>query len=516
MTDTLQLGAGAVLVMALYLTGTVAIGFLGRARAGDGSPVDYFLGGKTTGALVLFFTMQATQYSGNAFFGFTGMGYRSGLIWILAVPLIGLIITAQLSFAPRLYVLSKRRHYLTPADYYADRFQSPALRLIVALLIIVSMFPYLMIQAEATGHAVVGLTSGALPFWSGVVFIALVMAVYISVGGWRGVVWTDALQGVLLTLAMLAATVVILEMAGGLGSVITTLDRIQPSLLAAPADAELLTSRWLSLLIVSAIGFAMYPQAIQRIYAARSERDLKRGLSAMLAVPFALGACTLLIGLSGAALHPDLPATESDQIFALLLADALAGHYWLVVFVLCGVLAAIMSTSSSVVLTLASIFTRDIYQARVRPDAGSRELTLAGRVFISFILILVVLASFSTTTTLWRLTEIKIELLMQLFPPLILGLYWRRADRRAVIAGMLTGTAVVAAMMLSGHARWWLFQAGLYGFFVNLAVCVVGSLLSRVDETTRARLETDFFAPFERRGESQSGRAISNSSSSTP
>lgn len=513
MSEALQLGTDAFLVLGVYLCATIAIGFMGRMRAQDGSPVDYFLGGKATGAIVLFFTMQATQYSGNAFFGFTGMGYRSGLIWILAIPLIGLIITTQLSFAPRLYVLSKKRHYLTPADYYADRFDSRALRILVAALTIVSMFPYLMIQAEAAGHAVSGLTSGALPFWSGVVFIAAVMAVYITVGGWRGVVWTDAFQGVLLTIAMISATAVVVNMAGGFESVISTLDRIQPSLLAAPADAEILTSRWLSLLIVSAIGFAMYPQAIQRIYAARSEKALKTGLTAMLIVPFALGACTLLIGLSGAALHPGLGDQASDSVFALLLADALEHHYWLVVFVLCGVLAAIMSTASSVVLSLSSIFTRDIYQAVLRPDAGARELALAGRVFVTGILLLVVLASVNTTTTLWRLTEIKIELLMQLFPPLILGLYWRRTSRAAAIAGVVAGACVVAVMIATGHARWWLFQAGMYGFFVNLAVCVAVSALKQMPPQVQERLDREFFQPF--RKPAQAGRFSSNSSRTT-
>ncbi|MDP6377202.1 MAG: sodium:solute symporter family protein [Pseudomonadales bacterium] len=496
MSGTMQLGVEAFVAMGLYLAATLGIGYAASRRRLAHTPGDFFLGGKMTGPLVLFFTMQATQYSGNAFFGFTGMGYRSGAIWILAIPLIGLIITAQLSFAPRLYVLSKQYHYLTPADYYAHRYGGSAIRIVVAVLTIVSMFPYLMIQAEATGHAVVALSSGVLPFWSGVVFVSLVMAVYISIGGWRGVVWTDALQGLLLTLAMLAATLAILELAGGLGSAIDILDRIQPVLLAAPGDIESLTSQWLSLLIVSAIGFAMYPQAIQRIYAARSERALKLSFTAMLCVPFLLGGCTLLIGLSGAALHPGLEGTASDQVFGFLLADLLGQHHWLVVFVLCGLLAAIMSTSSSVVLTLSSIFTRDLYQASVRPQAHARELAIAGRVFTLVILLLVVLASFSSTTTLWRLTEIKIEFLMQLFPPMILGLYWRRMSRAPAIAGMLSGSAVVLAMIVSGHARWWLFQAGLYGFLVNLMVCAIGAWRVNPNREEASRVEERFFAPF--------------------
>ena len=100
MTSELRLGIESVVVLSLYLALTILIGFVANSRSRSHSPNDYFLGGKTTGALLLFFTMQATQYSGNAFFGFTGKAYRSGLIWILAIPLIGLIITAQLSYAP--------------------------------------------------------------------------------------------------------------------------------------------------------------------------------------------------------------------------------------------------------------------------------------------------------------------------------------------------------------------------------------------------------------------------------
>ena len=216
--------------------------------------------------------MQATQYSGNAFFGFTGMGYRSGLIWILSVPLVCLIITVQISFAPRLYVLSKRYGYLTPADYYADRYASPVLRLVVATLTILSMFPYLMIQAEATGHAFEGLTDGRLPFVSGVVFISIVMFVYVVLGGWRAVVWTDAIQGVWLTAAIIIAAVVALDEAGGLAATLQHAAVATPEKFRAPAGFETLTSSWLSLLIVSGIGFAMYPQAVQRIYAAAASR----------------------------------------------------------------------------------------------------------------------------------------------------------------------------------------------------------------------------------------------------
>ena len=496
MTDVLVLGAPAALALLAYLAAMIAIGVVAQRYNRAASGLDYFLGNKLTGVVMLFFTMQATQYSGNAFFGFTGMGYRSGLIWILAVPLVCLIITVQLSFAPRLYVLSKRYGYLTPADFYADRYASPVLRLVVATLTIVSMFPYLMIQAEATGHAFEGLTDGRLPFASGVAFISVVMFVYVVTGGWRAVVWTDAIQGVWLTAAIVITAVVALDEAGGIAATLGHVATETPEKFRAPTSWQALTSSWLSLLIVSGIGFAMYPQAMQRIYAAGSEQALKTSFSLMLLVPFIIGTATLVIGLSALVLFPGLKGIESDAVFSMLLERMLEKHYWLVVFILCGVLAAIMSTASSVVLTLASIFTNDLYVPLTRKPLDDAGLARVGRWFTFVILVLVVVASAEPTTSLWRLTEIKVEFLMQLFPPLILGLYWPRYTKAAALAGIVVGSLVVGVMMVADLGRWWLFQAGLWGLAANFAVGVGATLSASASNAERERVRRRFFALF--------------------
>jgi Na+/proline symporter len=353
-----------------------------------------------------------------------------------------------------------------------------------------------MIQAVATGHAFEGLTAGVLPFWSGVVFISLVMLVYILTGGWRAVVWTDAIQGVLLTFAIVAAAAYALREAGGAEAVLAHLAVVEPVKFAAPAPAEKLTASWLSLLIVSGIGFAMYPQAIQRIYAAKSEAALKTSYAWMLIVPFVIGSCTLVIGVSGIKLFPGLEGLESDAVFSLLLSRMLSEHYTLVVFILCGLLAAIMSTASSVVLTLASVFTKDIYVPLTGTSPDDAKLARIGRTFTVLILLLVVALSVEQTTSLWRLTEIKVEYLMQLFPPLVLGLYWRRFDRTAALAGLLTGAGVVSGLILAGADRLWLFQAGLWGLIANFAVAAAVTAMSRDDPVERGRVESRFFAPF--------------------
>jgi len=495
MSDAYVLGASSVIVLATYMGAMIFIGWIAKRRARGKSDADYFLGGKVTGALVLFFTMQATQLSGNSFFGFTGIAYRTGLMWVVSICMISLIVVTQLSYVPRLYVLSKLHDYITPADYYADRYQSTGLRLLVAGITIVAMIPYLIIQAEASGHAFAGLTSGQIPYWAGVVFVCSVMLIYILLGGWRGVVWTDAVQGVLLTLALIIVTVVVVRNAGGIPNIVDDLQTSNVALVQAPETLKHLSRSWLSLLVMSSIGFAMYPQAIQRVYAAKNERALKTSLSLMLLVPYMIGGCTLLLGIAAAVSHPGLAGIDSDRVFSLLLNDLIRDHYWLVIFVLCGVLAAIMSTASSVILTLASMFTRDIYQAIWHRDARD-DSTTSGRVFVAVLIVAVALLSLRPGTTLWRLTEIKVELLAQLYPALILGLYWPRMSKWPAAIGMIAGCLFVAVYALLGIERFWWFQSGVYALALNLAIAIGSTVIITPSQKQQARATERFFAPF--------------------
>jgi len=504
MNDAYILGARSIIVLATYMVAMILIGWIAKRRTHGASTVDYFLGGKVTGALVLFFTMQATQLSGNSFFGFTGIAYRTGLMWVISICMISLIVIVQMSYVPRLYLLSKLNGYITPADYYADRYQSNAIRLLVAGITIVAMLPYLIIQAEASGHAFAGLTSGQIPYWAGVVFVCAVMLIYILLGGWRGVVWTDAVQGILLSSALIIVTVVVVRAAGGIPGIVDELQSSNVALIQAPETLRHLSRSWLSLLLVSSIGFAMYPQAIQRIYAARNESALKTSLSLMLVVPYMIGGCTLLLGLAAAVTHPGLSGVESDRVFSLLLNELIKNHYWLVIFVLCGVLAAIMSTASSVILTLASMFTRDIYEVIWHRETEHAASTSVGRVFMVVLIVAVALLSLKPSATLWRLTEIKVELLAQLYPAMILGLYWPRMSKWPAAFGMIAGCLFVAVYAMLGIERFWWFQSGVYALALNLTIAIVSAVILGPSSNQQAQDTERFFAPFRNHADPES------------
>ena len=122
-----------------------------------------------------------------------------------------------------------------------------------------------------------------------------------------------------------------------------------------------------------------------------------------------------------------------------------------------------MSTAAGVLLSLSSMLTHDIYRHYLRPQASENEIAAIGRVCTVLILLSVTALSLQPLTTLWQLTIIKFEFLMQLYLPLILGLYWPRFSSRAALTGLLAGVLTVAGLMLAGIDYIWVCDPGLCG-----------------------------------------------------
>ena len=130
--------------------------------------------------------------------------------------------------------------------------------------------------------------------------------------------------------------------------------------------------RWFSYLVLFGLGASLYPQAIQRIYAARDSRSLRTSLAAMAFLPIATAWVAVMIGITGAAHHPNLSDIQSDQILTIICRDiqqsSLFG-YSLVVVLFAAILGALMSTADSCMLTLSSIVTKDFLFALPEPTS---------------------------------------------------------------------------------------------------------------------------------------------------
>jgi len=488
--NLLPFGPGALTFIGVYLLSLIVIGWLGHRARESNSMKDFYLGGRGVGFLVLFMTLYATQYSGNTLFGFSGKAYRIGFAWLTCVHFMIAVIVGYLLFAPSLHRLSRKGGYITPTDFLKDRYRSRGLNMLAPIVMIAALSNYLLAQLTAMGRALQGLTT--VPpdsaFIFGVLLLAGIMVVYETLGGFRAVAWTDVVQGIMLLAGIATLTVMVFHEFGTLGDATRDLlaggaaDRAK----VMPPDA-LACRNWFSYVAIFGLGASLYPQAIQRIYAASSGRALRNSMALMAFMPLVTAFFAVLIGVIGAAQIPGLLGSSSDRILTVICREiqesSLLG-YWLVALLFSAILAALMSTADSCLLTISSMATRDIYQSFLHPEASEARLTLVGKILSWVVLGLMAalaihLNSLETKPTLVRLLDMKFDMLVQLVPAFMIGIHWKYLRGRAVFLGMATGLVVTFALYGNASVQATGIHHGLYGLAANLAVAIGMSWLTQ-------------------------------------
>ncbi len=490
-------GPGALAVLGGYLVVMLGLGLLGRLKRREHSLRDFYLGGSTFGFAVLFLTLFATQYSGNTLLGFAGRSYVQGATYIVSVTFMILVITVFMIYAPRLFRLARRFGYITPTDFVYHRFGSHPLRVLCVVLLCWGLANYVLEQLVAMGHGVEAISGGRMTFMQGVLLLVGVMLIYESLGGMRAVAWTDAVQGTLLLCGCAVILYTLVTADGGLAAASEGIRATAPERLEAPDARGLRT--WVSTLLMLGLGVALYPHAIQRIFAAKGEKSLRRSLGAMAFMPLGTTLLAFLIGFIALSRFPGLSPLESDKVTIYVLGgliDRSPVMYWLIVMVFAAVVAAIMSTADSALLSIGSMFTKDIYKNYFRREASAREMLIVGKTFawgIMAILILMAWVSLETESSIWVLIELKLEFMVQLSPVFMLGVYWRRLPASAVLAGMVLGTLLTLVIWCGAAVDVWATRspwgvgAGVWGLLVNYGVCVGWTLLRPAERPEAAR-----------------------------
>ncbi|MDY0393494.1 sodium:solute symporter family protein [Virgibacillus halophilus] len=405
-----------------------------------------------------------------------------GFFWLQSVTFFILIVMGYLLFAPRLYVLSKKHHFITPSDYIQKRFKSKGVTLLASLLMLYGLCNYLLEQIVAIGHGVSGLTGGTVPYQAAVVFFVTIMIIYGWLGGMRSVAYTDTLQGIALLVGVTVLLIGSMIYFGGVPNATDYAATVSPEKLGVPDSHGVVG--WFSMLILVTIGAAIYPHAIQRIFAAKSERSLKNSLSWMAWMPFITSGFVFVIGIIGIQAFPGLSEGASEQLVGMManhIAMQNSFFYWAMVVLFGGIIAAIISTADSVLLTLSSVISKDIYARYINKEADDQKQILVGKLTGVAMVIVLLLIAWYPPATLYRIFILKFELLIQIAPAFLLGLYWKQLHRYALFTGMLAGTVIASAMAFAGLQPLGI-ASGLWGLFVNFILCVGLSYVFKVSE----------------------------------
>lgn len=481
-------GVVTVAAYALFILGVTL--YLATRGVKRKSLSGFYLADKGLGPLLLFFTLFSTQYSGNTVIGYPASAYRIGFAWWQSVPYMVLVIAGYLLFAPRLHAVSKRHGFVTPSDWFDKRFNSKAVTLVATLLMAYGLLNYLLEQLVAMGQAISGLTAGVIPYFYGVLFLVVIMLVYEWMGGMKAVALADLINGIVILAGVIGFVFLAWANFGSFGSATQNLIATAPKKVEVPPIQT--SINWISMYILVGIGAAVYPHAIQRIYAADSEKTLKKSLLRMSWMPFLTTGVVFVIGIIATQAFPGLSKMESEQLVGMM-ANIIAGkssfNYWFMMLLFSGVIAAIMSTTDSVILSLSSLLSNDIYGKIIKPDADEGEKVVWGKIAGIVLVFLLLLIAWKPPATLVEIFTLKFEVLIQVAPAFLLGLYWKGLSKTGVLVGMLSGAALAGGMTFSGMKTIWGWHGGVLGLGLNIVVSVALSLIFPDTEEEQDRAE---------------------------
>lgn len=453
---------------------------------------DYILAGRSLGFWVFTILIICSVCSGMTLLGVSGFGYTSGWpgIWEqIFVPLAASF--CIIVFGVKLHAIGKERGYMTVQDYLADRFESPrGLRGLSALSGIIVSLVYLVGQYTAISIVLVWLFG--IPHWQALLISGVIITAYTVVGGLYAVSWTTLIQGGILILGVFLMAPFVIASAGGLTHINTVLAGVDPNFVEpwfpSPAYASYAyaTPEFLvSFGILLMVGLACAPHVINNVLAAKEARYFKWaplvafGIYAvvMFLVKFTGFAVRSLVE-EGVLVLPDV-VNAQDFAFIAGVEHAMPNMaFWALFAVI--VLAAVMSTTDRLMLTVGTMFAWDIYKNILRPSAPDNEVLLVSKIAVVVAAGGTLWLAISPPPMLAWLIWMGIGVMLATFAvPLLAGLYWRGATREGAIASM--GIGLIAATVFG---YWHQFVAplpvhfSLYALVISALTMVIVSLVT--------------------------------------
>jgi len=524
------------------------------SRRSRGTSEDYFLASRTISPLVLFLTMAATNFSAFTVFGFAGAGWESGYAYypIMAFGTGFMALTFVLIGRPAWH-LAKEHGLVTPPELVFRLTGSPLLRLVFFVVMTVFTLPYLAMQPMAAGYALESLLG--IPYFAGAAVMTIVMLLYTFRGGFRGVTRTDVLQGGMMIVLLVVAVAIVASRFGGLTAAHRAVRAEYPALFARPGCGGVYTPGvWFGYMLLWFLSDPMLPQLFQRFYVAKSPRGLTTTMSLYPLLTATLFLLPVTIGVLGRLTYPALPVgAAADRILPLMLAE----HAPPVIeaLVLTAALAALMSTLDSQLLTLSSMFARDVADpirqhlrsrngkaravpasdelykthpsasaernvrrstvplVRHRPGTSRRHLRSRNgneeavpaadevppwisKAFVVGLAVIGLAIAYRPPETFRALATQTFTGLAVLFPTVLAALYWRRISTAAAIASVVVGEALVVAHQFELLPRFGTLPV-VSVVFATTFVLVAGSL---IDRRTRRRAPSAGWSTSRRRG----------------
>jgi len=475
---------------------------------------EWGLGGRSFGGWITWFLIGGDLYTAYTFVAVPALMFGAGAAGFFAVPYTVIIYPMFFLILIRLWSVSHRHGFVTPADFVRTRFESPTLALLIAITGIVATMPYIALQLVGIEAVLktMGVTGESpLARHAPIIIAFAILAAYTYQSGLRAPALIAFVKDTLIYLVILVAVVYLPAKLGGWGHIFDAADK-KFAATPAPGDGIILNAnnqlQYITLALGSALALFLYPHSVTGVLASRNRNVIKRNMSALPAYSFLLGLLALLGYAAIASGVKPLPgakpgSVDSNTVVPLLFDMQFPAWFAGIAFAAIGIGALVPAAIMSI--AAANLFTRNIYKEYIRKDA-----THAQEAQVSKIASLVVkIGAVAFIIFLDPQFSIDLQLIggviiLQTAPSVALGLYTRWLHRGGLIAGWAAGMAIGMWMLYNvpnaatkrAHFGGSAFPLAKFGFYspktiyvgfvavlVNLLVAVIVTFILRATKT---------------------------------
>ncbi|RJG03604.1 sodium:solute symporter family protein [Noviherbaspirillum sedimenti] len=423
----------------LYLLGTLAVGVWAGTRIKNTS--DFAIAGRSLPLIMVVTTTFATWFGAETVMGIPAKFVQGGLSAIVEDPFGAgtCLILVGMFFAAKLY----KHNLLTIGDFYRQRY-GKGIEVFCSVAIILSYLGWVAAQITALGLVFSVLTDGAMSQTTGMIVGTLAVLVYVVIGGFLAVAWTDFIQMIVLVIGLSIIAFFAADLAGGAGQVLDMASQAQLwNFLPPPTFTEI--AFFIGAALTMMLGSIPQQDVFQRVMSAKDAPTARTG-AIIGGVSYILFAFVPMFIVASAVIVMGSDALElAKNDYQRLLPTFIMTKMPLVMQILFfgALLSAIKSTSSATLLAPSTSFVENILK-NLRPEMTDKEQLFAMRSAIVVFAGLVLAYAISMQgTSIYELVSGAYQVtLVGAFVPLLTGLYWKRATTQGAIVSVAAGVGV--------------------------------------------------------------------------
>jgi SSS family solute:Na+ symporter len=431
--------------------------------------------GRGFGVLLMWLLMAGEVYTTFSFLGASGWAYSRGAPTLYILAYITLAYVVSFFILPPIWELGRRHQLQTQSDFFAWRYRSKYLVAAVSLVGIVFMIPYLELQLTGLGIIVEVASFDGIGRNPAMAVAVILLAGFVLASGLRAVAWVSVLKDILMLVAAVSVGIGIPYIYfGGVGPMFTALIHSKPSHFVMPGATSNLGHGWyISTVLLTGLGVYMWPHSFGAAFSAKSAGTLRRNAVIMPLYTLSL-AFMLFVGFAAILVIPDL---RDGDLSLLAMVRKTFPPWFLGIIGGAGALTA-MVPAAILILSSATVFAKNLYRPLFAPHMNDHQVGRIARLMVVVISLISLYLAIHGSSTLVSLLLLGYAGITQLFPGVVLGLFWKRTTTPAVFTGLIFGVSSMATLFLTHHDPFLGISAGFLGLCANFTIAISLSLLS--------------------------------------